>query len=61
LPSPDGVIKLGGEDADKALLVNTGINAGGTVVGIPILSTMGGASGLGNPVQGSFATKVLVK
>lgn len=61
VPAPDGVIKLGGEDANKALLVNDGFNAGGSVFGIPIISTMGGATGLGNPTQGSFATKVLVK
>lgn len=61
VPSANGVIKLGGADADKALLVNTGVNAGGTVVGIPVISTLGGAVGLGNATQGYFATKVLVK
>lgn len=61
IPAPDGVIKLGGADANKALVVNDGSNAGGTVVGVPIISTMGGGLGLGNSTQGAFATKVLVK
>lgn len=61
IPAEDGVIKLGGADADKAIMVNNGANAGGTVIGVPIISTMGGGVGLGNSTQGSFATKILVK
>lgn len=60
-PGPGGIIKLGGEDADKAILCNTGVNAGGQVGGTPILDTGGFASGLGNNTQGFFATKILIK
>lgn len=61
IPSDSGVIKLGGADADKALLVGAGTNAGGIVISPPLVSTMGGAVGIGNTTQGFFATKVLVK
>lgn len=62
IPGPAGIIKLGGEDADHAALGHVGVNSGGTVVGTPILSTMGGVTG--TPAQdphGSFSTKILFK
>lgn len=61
-PGPTGVLKLGGADADKAL-VCTAVPAGaasGIVAGTPLISTMGGVLGSGGP-QGMFATRVLVK
>jgi len=61
IPPPDGIIKLGGRDADKGLLCNLAENANGKVVGTPTISTFGGAIGIGNPTQGFIATKILVK
>jgi len=66
IPGASGVIKLGGEDANKAILCTdatvspaAGIDAG-AVTGTPIISTAGGSVGNGN-VQGIFASKVVVK
>lgn len=62
IPGPGGVVKLGGEDADHAPLGNTGVNAGGVVVGLPILSTMGGVTGTpADDPHGKFSSKVLFK
>ena len=52
-------VKLGGEDADKAMLSNIGSNAAGNVIGTPFATSMGGA--VGAPGFGSFASKILVK
>ena len=65
IPSQLGVIKLGGEEADKALLCTTipaGV-VGGSVISGPIATTGGDLVGLsrtGAPDQGTFAAKVLV-
>jgi hypothetical protein len=69
VPGPEGVIKLGGDDADKAIVAATvensgAANAGGTVSATGITTTMGGVIGVedaGFPGTGVFATKVLVK
>lgn len=62
-PSKDGVIKLGSEKANKAILCTPSVNsgAGGQVVGKPIATTMGGQVGLapGSPT-GEWAKKVLI-
>ena len=61
LPSDSGLIKLGGEDATKAIFVqDLASSAGGTALGNQIVSTMGGLLGIGGP-HGTFATKVVVK
>jgi hypothetical protein len=60
VPADQGVVRLGGEDADKAMLGMTGADAAGTVTGIPIISTMGGVIGSGG-APGSFASKIMVK
>lgn len=68
-PGPNGVIKLGGEDCDKALICNTSPDAATagdgasatTVTGATIINTMGGSQGLGDPTTGFYATKVLIK
>lgn len=64
-PSKTGYIKLGGEEADLAVLCEKGNKAEG-VVTCPggITDTMGGIHGLapkGGTGQGTFATKVLLK
>lgn len=61
-PSEAGVIKLGGDDADRAILC-TGVpaaNASGMITADPIGDTMGGLQGGGGPF-GTFASKILVK
>lgn len=65
-PADQGYIKLGGEDADKGLVItDTPAPAeNGRVARIatpPILTTMGGQFATGNPGQGMLATKILVK
>lgn len=61
VPSKEGVIKLGGEDADKAILCSPqGTNVAGKVLSQPIVSSMGGSIGAG-AVNGVFATKILIK
>jgi hypothetical protein len=66
-PSDKGVIKLGGDDADKAILCTDNlaakpINNEGTVTFTPgIISTGADLIGTGSPKQGTFATKILVK
>jgi hypothetical protein len=62
-PSSKGVVKIGGEDADKAILCNvaiTGNDNSGLVTSSPIIDTMGGSQGSGGS-SGTFATKVLIK
>lgn len=66
-PSQEGFIKLGGDDADKALLC-TGLNANivnNEVIGPGVISTDGGsichARSGGQAANGSVASKVLVK
>ena len=62
VPSAKGVIKLGGDDADLAVLgSNAGtVNAGGTVTAPGIITTMGGVAGIGG-AHGVWAKKVLIK
>lgn len=61
VPSSNGLILLGGEDADKAILTS-GVPAAGTstVTAPPIMDTWGGQHGIGGP-NGSWATKIKVK
>lgn len=60
-PSSQGLIKLGGEDASSAILVQTSIVTAlnGTVTASPIATPSGDT--LGTAGQGGFATKVLIK
>ena len=62
-PSATGLIKLGGDDADKAVLCTTVNNkgAGGTVTATPIVDTMAGVQGAADGNNGTFAKKVLLK
>lgn len=70
-PSKLGVIKLGGDDADKAILCTDNLGEGsaakpvvkdGTVIFKPgIISTGADLIGTGAAKQGTFATKILVK
>lgn len=63
LPSKDGFVKLGGEDADKAILcTRAGVSkVGGTVKASPIVDTMGGSQGGSDGLNGTFAEKCLMK
>jgi len=62
-PGKSSLLKLGGEDADKAILCSTQLPAGvGEVTGAPITDTMGGNIGVkGSSVTGVYASKVLIK
>ena len=62
-PSKKGLIKLGGEDADKAILCSTSIPQGpGKVSGMPLTDTMGGNIGVaGASSTGVYSSKVLIK
>ena len=70
-PSDKGLIKLGGDDADKAILCTDNLAPGaagkpivknGKVSFKPgIISTGADLIGTGKPKQGTFATKILVK
>lgn len=62
-PSSDGLIKLGGDDADKAVLCTSAVISavGGTVIGTPIVDTMGGVQGASDGTNGTFAKKILMK
>lgn len=62
-PADNAVIKLGGEDANKAILCTPSLypGIGGTVTATPIGTTMGGQIGLPAPGLGEWATKILVK
>lgn len=60
-PSNTAVIKLGGEDADKAILCSpTPIEQSGRVTSTPLQDTMGGFMGTGG-TTGVFASRVLIK
>lgn len=61
-PAVQGVLKLGGEDADKALLCTDqpAVVAAGRVTAPPLASTMGGLVGTNASGQGTFSTKILV-
>ncbi len=64
LPSELGIIKLGGEDANVALLGSdvASVNTNGKIVATPIVSTMGGITGIApGSVSGVFCTKILAK
>jgi hypothetical protein len=62
VPSSKGVVKLGGEDADKAIVcTNAGTtNNNGTVSAPPLVTTMGGIFAAGG-AHGVIASKVLIK
>lgn len=62
-PADEGVLKLGGEEADKAILCSsTSVIAGGRVTAPPLTDTMGGSLGVeGAKPTGVFATKVVLK
>ena len=67
IPGTGGVIKLGGEDADRAILCTDGTQSvsggdSGTVSSTQIGTTAMGAIGLGESTGfGTYATKVLIK
>lgn len=63
IPSASGVIKLGGDDADKAILCQTAVQAiPGNITAAPVISTAGGIIGAKEIIgTGLFASKVLVK
>lgn len=61
LPNAAGLIKLGGDDANKAILVqDAAVADGGTALGNPIITTMGGQVGVG-AATGTYSTKVVCK
>lgn len=63
VPSSSGVIKLGGEDANKAILCQDAIETiPGNVTAPPVISTAGGIIG-SSTISGTglFASKILVK
>jgi hypothetical protein len=75
-PSEKGVIKLGGDDADKAILCTSmpATNTDGTIKSLPIATTAGGFVGTtggnvdgsavnlsGPPDLGTFSKKVVIK
>jgi hypothetical protein len=63
VPAATSVIKLGGDDADKAILCQTAIQAvPGNVSAAPVISTAGGIIGASAIAgTGVFASKILVK
>jgi hypothetical protein len=63
IPAATSVIKLGGDDADKAILCQTAIQAiPGNVTAAPVISTAGGIIGASAIAgTGLFASKILVK
>jgi len=61
IPASNGLVLLGGEDANMVPLCQpAGVNGGGQASGPPIVSTIGSQVGLGGP-NGKFATKVMMK
>ena len=65
-PGTKGVVKLGGDGANLAVLCTEVVTSGatdesGTVTASPIVDTMGGAQGGARGLNGTFATKVLMK
>lgn len=63
IPAETQVLKLGGDDADKAVLCTKVNNkgAGGNVVATPIVDTMLGVQGQADGTNGCFSSKVLLK
>jgi hypothetical protein len=63
VPAASSVIKLGGDDADKAILCQTATQAPlGNVTAAPVISTAGGIIGASTIAgTGLFASKILVK
>lgn len=63
IPADTQVLKLGGDDADKAVLCTVVNNkgAGGKVQASPIIDTMGGVQGDQSGLNGTFSTKILMK
>lgn len=60
-PAVTGVIKLGGDDANMAILCQPIAQAaGGTVVAGPVVSTLGSTLGAGG-ANGQYSKKVLIK
>jgi hypothetical protein len=62
-PAAQGYIKLGGDEADKAIICTDfpAIAADGSVDALPINTTMAGQlGGTGIKTQGAYATKILV-
>ncbi len=61
-PAENGLIKLGGDDADKAIFTTkTGVTTtGGQVTAPPVITTMGGVVGTSG-AHGEWATKIVVK
>jgi len=66
-PSETGLIKLGGDDADKAILCTDNLDKkpvtknGKVTYPVGLISTGADLIGTGNAKQGTFATKILVK
>lgn len=63
-PGNQGVVKIGGEDADRAILCTsepTTVTEGGVDHPGSMVSTMGGHVGTGAGQQGTFSSKILVK
>lgn len=63
-PSKTGFIRLGGEDADRAIVCTAepaDSTTEGSVKHRPMISTMGGQTGTGVGSQGTYSSKVLVK
>lgn len=62
-PSEKGYLKLGGDDADLAVLCSKAVpESPGQVKGVPLVDTNGGTMGVpGNDSTGKFAKKVLIK
>ena len=63
VPASSSVIKLGGDDADKAILCQTATQViPGSVTAAPVISTAGGIIGASTIAgTGLFASKILVK
>jgi len=62
-PAKLSVIKLGGEDANMAIMCTkvNNMGAGGQVIAQPIIDTWGGVQGAADGLNGTFARKVLIK
>lgn len=62
-PAKKGFVKLGDEEADRAILCSAEpalSKEDGTVTHSPMISTMGGQIGTGVGLQGTYSTRVLV-
>lgn len=62
IPSKSGLIKLGSEKANKAVLTQPvgAVDAGGTITAPPMTSTIGSQHGIGGP-NGEYAKKVVME